>query len=272
MSDRHKSGTDKPDTGKPTVSLLMIVRNEEQQLAACLAPAAALFDEIVIVDTGSRDQTKRVAAQFTPHVFDFPWCDDFSAARNESLRRSHGDWLFWLDADDRLTPENATRLAALLQRLGDAPQAFLMNTVCASRYECEGVSLITHPRLFRRHPKLHWQGRVHEQLRPEVAQLGFDVQWSDVQIHHVGYQDPSLQQRKLQRDVRLLRMDYAVDPDDVSTLVHLGLAYFHLGRYDQARQFLGRLLQGSRTPAEHLRQVYGASRRWPCEKAICRKP
>jgi len=70
------------DRHKPTVSLLMIVRNEEQQLADCLTPVASLFDEIVIVDTGSRDHTKRGAAQYTPHVFDFPWCDDFSAARN----------------------------------------------------------------------------------------------------------------------------------------------------------------------------------------------
>src|SRR6478736_8097581 len=101
----------------------MIVRDEEQNLEACLAPIADLFDEIVIVDTGSTDGTKEIARRFTPHVHDFPWCDDFSAARNESLKYATGDWIFWLDADDRLSPENVARLSNLLdQELTDHPR------------------------------------------------------------------------------------------------------------------------------------------------------
>ena len=76
---------------KATVSLCMIVRNEGHQLAECLTPVADLFDEIVIVDTGSTDQTVRIARQFTPHVHHFPWCDDFAAARNASLQHATGD-------------------------------------------------------------------------------------------------------------------------------------------------------------------------------------
>jgi glycosyltransferase involved in cell wall biosynthesis len=243
---------------KATVSLCMIVRNESGQLAECLGPVASLFDEIVIVDTGSHDATKQIAARFTPHVFDFPWCDDFSAARNESLRRSHGEWVFWLDADDRLTPENVDRLRRLLSNLAHQPRAYMMDTACVSQFACEGSHLITHPRLFRRHPELRWQGRVHEQLRPDLPSLGYDVAWSDVQIEHVGYQDRTIEQRKLHRDVRLLRMDYAVDPDDASTLVHLGLAYFRLGKWDEARLYLERVLAAAQSPGEYLRQVYAA--------------
>jgi tetratricopeptide (TPR) repeat protein len=80
---------------------------------------------------------------------------------------------------------------------------------------------------------------------------------SDVRIHHIGYQDATVRQRKLNRDVRLLRMDYAIDPDNVSTLLHLGLAYFHLGRIEEAREHLRHLLTVSRTPGDHLRQVFG---------------
>jgi O-antigen biosynthesis protein len=237
----------------------MIVRNEEGQLADCLTPVARLFDEIVIVDTGSHDATRQVAERFTPHVFDFAWCDDFSAARNESLRRSRGEWVMWLDADDRLTPQNFSRLEALFNQLNGGPQVYLMDTVCSSQYACEGGNLITHPRLFHRHPQLSWRGRVHEQLRSgSKAALQLPTAWSDVQILHVGYEDPVVQQRKRQRDVRLLRMDYAVDPDDTSTLLHLGLAYFHLGRYGQAGACLHRLLAAADAPADHLRQVYGA--------------
>jgi tetratricopeptide (TPR) repeat protein len=235
----------------------MIVRNEEHQLSDCLRPVAALFDEIVIVDTGSHDATRDVAARFTPHVFDFPWCDHFSAARNESLRRSHGDWIFWLDADDRISPAGAEQLQRLFQQLGSEPRVYLMNTVCSSQYACDGVSLVTHPRLFRRHPELCWQGRVHEQLRPAPGELGYEQVWSDIQIHHVGYQDAAMHQRKLNRDLRLLRMDYAVDPDDASTLVHMGLTYFHLGRWEQSRGVLRHLLQTGKGTGEYLRQVYG---------------
>jgi glycosyltransferase involved in cell wall biosynthesis len=256
-------------SNRPSVSLCMIVRNEELQLADCLTPLmprsneAALFDEIVIVDTGSHDQTRRVAERFTPHVFDFPWCDDFSAARNETLRRSHGEWVMWLDADDRLDVENVARLGSLLKQLShqtpdDKPRAYLMDTVCPAQHTCEGATLITHPRLFRRQADLRWRGRVHEQLRSGSTDAAdFDAVWSDVQIHHLGYQDRAMQQRKRNRDVRLLRMDYAVDPDNISTLVHLGLAYFHLGRWQEARECLHRLLAAGDSPGEHLRQVYG---------------
>ena len=239
------------------VSLCMIVRNEEQQLADCLAPVASLFDEVVIVDTGSSDKTPAVAARFTPHVFHFPWRDDFSAARNEALRLSTGNWIFWLDADDRITPDNVNKLRDCLLQLDGRPRAYLMNTACTSRYECEGSHLVTHTRLFRRHPDLRWRGRVHEQLRPEVHTLGYELAWCDVRIDHSGYADQGVYQRKLQRDLRLLRMDYAIDPDDASTLIHLGLTCFHLGRFQPARTYLERLLALTQTPSDHLRQVYG---------------
>jgi glycosyltransferase involved in cell wall biosynthesis len=73
------------------LSLCMIVRDEEKNLEACLASVADLLDEIVIVDTGSHDATKAIARRYTPHAHDFPWCDDFSAARNEALQRATGE-------------------------------------------------------------------------------------------------------------------------------------------------------------------------------------
>src|SRR6478736_3619538 len=125
-----------------TVSLLMIVRNEAHQLSDCLAPVANLFDEIVIVDTGSQDATREVARRFTPLVFDFPWRDDFAAARNESLRRSQGNWLFWLDADDRISPENVAKLRDLLASLTDRSAAYLMDTLCGDVADSELTLLV----------------------------------------------------------------------------------------------------------------------------------
>ncbi len=106
----------------PRISLTMIVRNLEAHLPGCLESVADLVDEIVLVDAGSTDATKAVAAQFGGKVkiFDFPWCDDFAAARNESLRHATGDWALWLDANDRLDDINRQRLQKLLAGLPDA--------------------------------------------------------------------------------------------------------------------------------------------------------
>src|SRR5262249_53873018 len=96
----------------------------------------------------------------------------------------------------------------------------------------------------------------HEQILKSLVSAGYEPVWSDVQIEHVGYQDPAAQQRKLNRNLRLLRMDYAVEPGDTSTLVHLGLTYFHLNRFPQARVYLEQLLSLNQSPTDHLRQVY----------------
>ena len=75
-----------------TVSLCLMVRNEEHDLPGCLQSAGDLVDEIIVVDTGSTDRTKEIAANFGAKVFDFPWCDDFAAARNECIRHATGEW------------------------------------------------------------------------------------------------------------------------------------------------------------------------------------
>src|SRR3979411_386218 len=92
------------------VSLCMIVKNEAANLPACLASIQGLPPEIVVVDTGSTDHTRDIALQFGAKVYDFPWVDSFAAARNESLKHATGDWIFWLDADDRLDNDNRCKL------------------------------------------------------------------------------------------------------------------------------------------------------------------
>ena len=82
------------------ISLCMIVRDERETLARCLDSVKEAVDEIIIVDTGSKDETREIARRYTPHVYDFSWKDDFSAARNESFAHATRDFLMWLDADD----------------------------------------------------------------------------------------------------------------------------------------------------------------------------
>src|SRR5262245_60079470 len=116
---------------RPKVSLCVIAKNEENNLSTCLKCAGDLVGEIVVVDTGSTDRTREVAAAQGARVFDFPWVDDFAAARNETLRHASGEWIFWLDADDRLDETNHQCLQVLLAGLTDENAAYLMK--CFSR-------------------------------------------------------------------------------------------------------------------------------------------
>ena len=100
-----------------SVSLTMIVRDEEANIFKCLSSVAGLFDEIVVVDTGSKDRTREIAAEFGARVFDFVWVDDFAAARNAALARATGDYAFWLDADDVVDPPEREKLRKLLDGL-----------------------------------------------------------------------------------------------------------------------------------------------------------
>jgi glycosyltransferase involved in cell wall biosynthesis len=240
-----------------TVSLCMIVRDEAHQLDDCLAPVADLFDEIVIVDTGSRDDTRRIAERYTPHVFDFSWCDDFAAARNHSLLHAQGDWIFWLDADDRVPPASVSRLRHLFDSLSVAPQAFVLDTVLLQDDQARDRERLTsHLRLFRRHPDLRWHGRVHEAIKPWPTAIGYEVLFRDIRIDHLGYRDELLVQRKLRRNVRLLQMQYALTPNDPAVLVDLASAFAQLGKSAEARRHLRAVLSQRLPPRLLLRRAF----------------
>jgi glycosyltransferase involved in cell wall biosynthesis len=234
----------------------MIVRNEEKNLGACLESAADLVDEIVIVDTGSTDRTRDVARRFGARVFDFPWIDDFAAARNESLRHATGDWIFWLDADDRIDARNRTKMQRLFAGLGQENKAYGITYVYLpepGRVLATEVKII---RLFRNHPEVRWQNRIHEDIMPALRALGASVVSTDIAVHHVGYQNPAVRARKLKRNLRLLLMDYADDADKLSTLFHLGRTYLAMGRAADALPMLRRAVERSDPDDRTVRALY----------------
>ncbi len=181
-----------PESKACTVSLCMIVKNEEHNLPACLDSVAGLVDDIVIVDTGSSDGTKAVAERYGARVFDFPWVDSFAAARNESLRHAKGDWIFWMDADDRLEESSRPLLKQLLADLRPGVMAFSMKCLCVPDPSHPSPTVVDHIRLFPNQPQIRWHYRVHEQILPSVRAAGGNVCFAPVVIRHVGYKDPAL--------------------------------------------------------------------------------
>jgi tetratricopeptide (TPR) repeat protein len=232
--------------GMPKISLCMIVKNEEANLAACLAPIARLVNEIVVVDTGSTDRTKEVAAAYGARLFDFPWCDDFSAARNESLRHAQGDWIFWLDADDRLDDANVNKLKRLFGQLAE-PAAYYLTILGVDAQDQKGIK---QPRLFKLAPEARWEYRVHEQIAVPLLRLGYPIHETDIIVRHTGYPSQEAIRRKGERNLRMLLLDSAEHPDEPTTLFHLGMTYVLLDRFAEAVPCLEKAL-GPLRPHHH---------------------
>jgi hypothetical protein len=205
----------------------MIVRDEAVNLPGCLASAVDLVDETIVVDTGSSDSTREVAAGFGARVVDFAWIDDFAAARNESIRQARGDWIFWLDADDRIDDANREKLRTLFAQLPDELLAYLVEYRALENPHAPGVDRAA---LFRNHAQVRWEHRVHEQILPALERQGGRVCPTDVVIWHKGYGDPDQVRRKLERNFRLLQLEYAETPFDPLTLFNLGRTTLRLDR------------------------------------------
>lgn len=240
-----------------TTSLCMIVKNEEANLPACLACVAGLFDDVVVVDTGSSDRTKELAAAAGARVFDFPWCDSFAAARNAALSHARGEWAFWLDADDRIDHQNQGRLLELLAGLGsEVARAFLLWTDLRWQ-NSERTKQVRHVRLFRTGPQVQWKYRVHEQLMQGDEPLAVGARKADVVIEHVGYHDPQLVRRKNERNLPLLEADQRDYPTDPIVAFNLGWTLLSLDRPAEALPHLEQSLEWGRPDLSIGPQLYG---------------
>ena len=235
------------------VSLCVIARDEEANLPACLASAAGLVSEVVVVDTGSVDRTREVAAGPGVKVVDFAWSDDFAAARNAGLDHASGAWIFWLDADDRLDDANRGLLKSLFAGLREENAGYLMTCVSPSAV---GVTRVDHLRLFRNRPDVRWVGRIHEQIQESVIRSGGVVRSSEVVIHHGGYRDPAVHRRKMERNLHLLLREAAERPDDPFTLLNLAQTSLALGRATEALVPLHRALERADPAAPFARKVF----------------
>ena len=163
-----------------TLTLAMIVKNEEETLERCLKSVCPFVDEIIIADTGSTDKTKSVAAHFTDKIFDFEWCDDFSAARNFAFGKATGDYIMWLDADDVIEGDNAQKFCDLKKTLQkNAPDVVMCRYNIS--FDENGTPIFTYyrERIFRRAANLQWQGFVHECIVPQGK-----VVYSDAAVSH----------------------------------------------------------------------------------------
>jgi len=191
------------DRKRGTVSLCMITKNEETHLARCLLSADVIVDEIIVVDTGSTDRTRDIATVFGARVDEFKWTDDFSAARNVSIAKASGDWIFVLDADEVLCSLNCTDFRKLISPSDANSVAYefvtrnyttKMNLIGwkpnDGLYPNEeagcGWTASEKVRLFPNHPAIRFQYPVHELVEPSLEQKGVAVKRCHIPVHHYG--------------------------------------------------------------------------------------
>ena len=214
----------------PSLGLVMILKNESQNLGRSLAPVADLFDEVVVVDTGSADATAEICAGLGARVFDFTWQDDFAAARNYSIEMARSDWLFWLDGDNAVSREDVVALRRALPEKGPAVLWGL------EQVESTGGRL-WQKRCFANHPKARFRGRVHEQL---VHPPGWPGLPTSLVIRHWGYDDPQKVRQKGEYYLGLLELMLKDQPEDFYARFQAARCLINLRRFDEALTALRR--------------------------------
>ncbi len=202
----------------------MIVRNEEKFLGGCLESIKDIVDEIVIVDTGSDDGTKEIAREYGARVFDFTWNGDFSAARNEALNHCLGEWILYIDADERLRPADKSYVNEILSDSGKVAYTLLF-------YPIVGYTAYREYRIFRNDPRIRFEGVIHESMVSPIFNVarenGLEIGESDLVIDHLGYEGDLT--HKHERNVSLLRDQIKNDPGRIYLRWQLGAALKGLG-------------------------------------------
>ena len=162
-----------------SISLCMIVKNEERVLKRCLDSVKDIVDEIIIVDTGSHDKTKDIAKKYTDKIYDFKWEDDFSKARNFSFSKATKEYILWLDADDVILNEDKEKLLELKSSLDKNVDIVMMKYNIAYDKNGEATYSYNRERLVKRDKEYKWVSPVHEVIVPSG-----NIIFSDIAISH----------------------------------------------------------------------------------------
>ena len=235
----------------------MIVKNEGKFLNACLQSVQQFVDEIVIVDTGSTDTTIAIAQQYNAKIFHFAWNGNFSDARNESLRHCSGDWILFLDADERLERNDVNALRLLLRE----PHADGYELPVASLKHIQHRTQQTtsyQTRLFRNDERYRFRYRIHEMITPAILEHNGVVERISVVIHHDGYDcSEEEMQQKMLRNLPALIIDAEEYPDNLFLQKRLAQTHLVLGNAHESFSILHKTIQ--RIEQQHLEKIHPLS-------------
>jgi len=231
-----------------SLSVAIIAKNEEKNLPDCLDSIHNVASEIIVVDTGSDDKTIETAKNYGAEVYNFEWVNDFSAARNESLKYCKGNWILYIDADERLSDESANLLYSLLSQTDDSIGAYSIKVI--SKYIDDNGKIAEHigsyPRLFRNlgYPKIKFIGKVHEQIAPSIFENGYEIKNSELSIIHNGYMGTREEMnQKVVNNLNILSEHIKQEPQNGYAWYQLGNTLFQMQIFDKSLECLDFALQ-----------------------------
>ncbi|WP_282022670.1 FkbM family methyltransferase [Priestia flexa] len=218
----------------PFLSLCMIVKNEEKVLKRCLESVDGLIDEIIIVDTGSTDNTKEVATEFNTTIFDYKWNNNFSDARNYAQSKAKGKWILYLDADEYVDPQNFKEAIEKLKELDEKAsfEAILVTQINFAGNYGEVVNPCLTTRFYKNHSSIKFHRPIHEQLYKENGELS--VGFLNFYIYHSGYLKTTHKEKnKSERNVSLLISELK-ENENAFDYFNMGNEYGVQGRIEEA--------------------------------------
>ncbi len=224
-----------------SLSFCMIVKNEERSLARCLDSVRGLAGELIVVDTGSTDDTPLIAARYGAEVIPFDFTVvDFASARNHALARSHGRWILVLDADEALDQASVPAVEELIARNENAGY-FLERHNHSSDSESPFTDHVV--RLFPNRPNYRYRGRVHETVDASILAGGGQLLKTDIRVDHTFSSDPESRRRRNHWYIEILKEEIAADPDDDSRLDFLAAEYHQLEMFGEATEIAERIVR-----------------------------
>lgn len=218
------------------ISACVIVKNEAANLPAWLECMQQVADEIIVVDTGSTDDTVTIAKAGGAKVYEFPWINDFAAAKNYAISKAHGKWIIFMDADEVFTPETIDNVRSLLKKFRSFPKVIgfccrLINIEKEFPHQVRGY--ITQIRIFKNGKGIKYVGKIHEAL--DIPN-GYKIELTrQVEINHTGYSSEIIK-KKQQRNLKILLSNIEKNNGQASILQHRYLmdCYYALEQYEKA--------------------------------------
>ncbi|WP_276571034.1 glycosyltransferase family 2 protein [Bacillus sp. TH13] len=213
----------------PTISLCMIVKDEEKNILNCLESVKEFIDEIIIVDTGSTDQTVAICQAFNAKIFHFKWNNSFAEARNFGLEQATGDWILWLDADEKMDLKDAKELKNFLNQSKDEKliSIHLINYI-GKENDINQTFHIAHTRLFKNYEGFKFIYNIHETLNVEEI-LGEvqEIKTLPVKVFHYGYLDSEVSRKqKTVRNLTLLKEELKKEKHSPWIEYHIASEYY----------------------------------------------
>jgi len=251
--------TSQDNTTKPRLTVAMIVRDEQDTLAASIESVKGIADEIVVVDLGSTDETMPIALRSGAMVNHYGWENDYSAARNQSLRLAEGDWILWLDAGEQLAEEAADTVRYFVDHSAEKQNVYRM-AVQMPRDERSAGEQVAQVRLIPNNRELCFEGRVRETLLPSVELAGLSVDMAPgLIVCHARRLDPRWRGERAALDLQLTGLEVADNQrPSARTWLAAGEAQAELGRQLLAREsFCKAIATASRGSTEMLEGYYG---------------